>query len=252
MEKKGEIINKKILFVIPAYNEELNIGKVIEEINESNLNVDMVVVNDCSKDGTEDIVKSKRMNCVTLPFNMGYAMACQTGFKYAVDNGYDLVVQFDADGQHIVEEVEKLLNKMREDDLDIVIGSRFLESNNYRHGLLKKMGTKIFCGLISLFCKEKITDPTSGFQLLKKEVFTKYSKMGAYPDYPDANLIIEMLLGGYKIGEVGVLMRKREIGESMHDGILKPMKYMVDMTYSIVIILILNLGRKFRTKRRKQ
>jgi len=231
----------KILFVIPAYNEELNIVKVIDEIKNLDINPDIVIINDCSKDNTSKIVKEKGVACIDMPFNVGYAMAIQTGLKYATEFDYDYVVQFDADGQHIAEEAKKLITKIKEKELDIVIGSRFTKNNEYKQSFARRLGGKIFSGLINLFCRQKITDPTSGFQVLTKEVYKKYAKMGGYPEYPDANLIIEMLLAGYKIGEVGVKMRQREFGESMHKGIIKPIKYMINMFYEIIVIFVINI-----------
>jgi glycosyltransferase involved in cell wall biosynthesis len=241
-----KVNDKKILFVIPAYNEELNIGKVIDEIEIDMSNCDIVVVNDCSKDNTVKIVKEKGVNCVTMPFNVKYAMAVQTGIKYAYEHDYDYVIQFDADGQHIAKEAERLLDIMKQENCDIVIGSRFLKKTDYKHSFFRKIGTKLFTLMIKLFCKQKITDPTSGFQCLNKRVITRYSKMGKYPEYPDANLIIEMLLDGYQICEVPVKMREREFGESMHGGIIKPIKYMINMFYAIIIIVIRNVGFKRR------
>lgn len=233
MEKKD-----KILFVIPAYNEEENIEKVLNEIKKDVNYADILVINDCSKDKTADIVKENNVKCIDNVFNMRYAMAVQTGIKYAYKNGYDYVIQFDADGQHIAKEAEKLYKKSKETNCDIIIGSRYLEDTGYPCPLFRRIGTKIFEKIIKLFCKKRIADPLSGFQCLNRRVIERYSKMGNYPEFPDANLVIEMLLLGYKIEEVPVKMRLREAGESMHGGILKPIKYMINMFYTIFFILI--------------
>ena len=132
----------------------------------------------------------------------------------------------------------------KEDKADIVIGSRFIKRTNYKHSLFRRMGTALFQSIIKLVCEKKITDPTSGLQVLKKNVYERYSKISNYPEYPDANLIIEMLLLGYKIKEVPVKMKARENGVSMHSGILKPTKYMIEMFYNIIIIVIKNIGVK--------
>ncbi len=228
----------KIIFVIPAYNEEQNITKTILEIKEDMPKADIVVVNDCSKDNTAKIVEELKVNCISMPFNVGYAMAVQTGIKYAVDNNYDYVIQFDADGQHIAKEAKRLYEKMKSGDCNIVIGSRFLEASGYKHSFFRRLGTKLFSKLILLLCKQNITDPTSGFQCLDKKVMQRYAKMGNYPEFPDANLIIEMLLLGYKICEIPVKMRSRENGVSMHSGFFKPIKYMIKMCYTIMIIIL--------------
>lgn len=237
--------NKNVIaFVIPAYNEELNISKVIDEINNEFDEVKIIVVNDASKDRTRDIVTEKSVTCISQPFNMGYAMALQTGIKYAKSKGYNRIIQFDADGQHIAKEAKKLIEKMDETDADIVIGSRFLEKGTYKQTFFRKLGTNIFSFLIKVFCKEKISDPTSGFQCLGEKAIDRFSTFGMYPEFPDANLIIELLYSGFKIEEIPVNMRLREFGESMHGGVLKPIKYMISVLYTISIIILRNIFRR--------
>lgn len=228
----------KLLFVIPAYNEEKNIEKVVKDIQKNMPTSDIVITNDCSKDNTKVIVESLGIPCLNVPFNMGYAMAMQTGIKYAYENNYDYVIQFDGDGQHLASEAKKLLQKMEETNANIIIGSRFLEKTDYKHPLFRKIGTKIFQILIKIFCHKKITDPTSGFQLLDRYVIERYAKIGKYPEFPDANLIIEMLLNGYEIEEVSVQMKLNDTGQSMHGGIIKPIKYMINVLYTIMFIFI--------------
>ena len=236
----------KVLFVIPAYNEEANIENVIKEIKKDVKYADILIINDCSTDNTKKIIENNNVKCITGIFNLKYAWAVQTGIKYAYQNDYDYVIQFDADGQHIAKEAEKLLNEMKKSNVDIVIGSRFLKDTGYKHPFFKKVATKLFTLIIKIFCKQEITDPTSGFQCLNKKVIEYYSKMGNYPEYPDANLIIDVLLKGFTIKESSVKMRLREAGESMHGGIIKPIKYMINMIYTITVILIINAmrGRK--------
>lgn len=239
------MLNKdSILVVIPAYNEAENIAKVIDEIKESINYADILVINDCSKDDTLSIVTSKGVKCITNVFNMRYAMAIQTGLKYANQNNYDYVIQMDADGQHIASEAEKLYKEIKKSNVDIVIGSRYLKNMGYPCPFFRRVGTKMFEILIKLFCHQRIADPLSGFQCINKRVINCYSQIGKYPEYPDANLIIEMLLNGYKIKEVPVKMRLRENGVSMHSGIIKPIKYMIEMFYNIIIIVIKNIGVK--------
>ena len=234
----------KVLFVIPAYNEAENIGKVLEEIKRDADFADIVVIDDCSNDDTRKIVIGNGVKCITGIFNMRYAWAVQTGIKYAYQNNYDYVIQFDADGQHVAKEALKLYEKAKIDNCDIVIGSRYLVDLGYPCPFFRRIGTKMFEWMIRLFCKKRIADPLSGFQCLNKEVIKKYSQMGEYPEFPDANLVTEMLLKGYRIEEVPVKMRIRESGESMHGGIIKPIKYMVNMFYTIFFIIIQNIGNK--------
>lgn len=228
----------KILFVIPAYNEEENIEKVLGEIKKDVLYADILVINDCSTDKTLEIVRKNGVKCISNIFNMRYAMAVQTGIKYAYEHDYDYVIQFDADGQHIAKEAEKLYKYAKESKADIVIGSRYLKDMGYPCPFFRRIGTRMFSGVIKLFCHKKIADPLSGFQCLNKDVIARYAKMGNYPEFPDANLVIEMLLSGYDIAEVPTKMRLRESGESMHGGIIKPIKYMISMFYTIFFVLI--------------
>ena len=236
----------KILFVIPAYNEAENIEKVLKEIKKDASFADILVINDCSKDNTAEIVKKNNVKCITNVFNMRYAWAVQVGIKYAYENDYDYVIQFDADGQHIAKEANKLYKEMKNENVDIVIGSRYLKDMGYPCPFFRRFGTKLFQLLIKFFCHKNIADPLSGFQCLNKKVIEKYSKMGEYPEFPDANLVIEMLLSGYTIKEVPVKMRLRETGESMHGGIIKPIKYMINMFYSNMFILIQHPKKKVR------
>lgn len=235
---------EKVLFVIPAYNEEANIKRVLDEIKKEVKNADVIVINDSSTDKTKQIVKKCGIRCIDSIFNMRYAWAVQTGLKYAYQNNYDYVIQFDGDGQHIASEAIKLLDEIKKSKVDIVIGSRFLNNTGYNSNKFRRLGTKIFEVLIRIFCKVKIADPLSGFQCINRRVIEKYAKMGEYPEYPDANLIIEMLLSGYKIKEVPVKMRPREEGISMHSGIIKPIKYMFNMFYTIFFIIVQNIFSK--------
>lgn len=237
---------EKVLFVIPAYNEEENIKKVLEEIKSDVDFADIVVVNDGSKDDTSRIVRECGIDCIDMIYNVGYAMAVQTGIKYAFQNGYDYVIQFDADGQHIAKEAVNLLKLAQKDKADIVIGSRYLKDMGYPCPFFRRIGTKLFEKLIKLFCHQRIADPLSGFQCLNKKVIALYAKKGNYPEFPDANLVIDMLFQGYTIKEVPVKMRLREAGESMHGGIIKPIKYMISMFYNIFFIVLKNVGGKKR------
>lgn len=243
MNKKITNKNKdKVLFVIPAYNEEDNIDKVLKEIKKDADFADIVVINDCSSDSTKKIVEKNDVKCITNIFNMKYAMAVQTGIKYALKHDYDYVIQFDADGQHIASEAIKLYNEAKNGNYDIVIGSRYLKNTGYHCPFFRRIGTKMFELLIKAFTKKRIADPLSGFQCLNKRVIERYAKMGNYPEFPDANLIMEMLLCGYSIKEVSVKMRLREMGVSMHGGIIKPIKYMIEMFYEVVVITIKSIG----------
>lgn len=235
---------EKVLIIIPAYNEEENILQVIQELNSDIPYADILVINDCSKDKTLELLKNNNINHLTTPFNLGYAGVIQTGFKYAVQEDYDYVAQFDGDGQHVASELHKLFENIKETNADIVIGSRFKEKTNYEHAIFRRIGTEIFKAIIKWSCNQEITDPTSGMQVLNRKVFSRYSQMNNYPDYPDANLLAEMLMQGYQVEEVAVNMRERTAGVSMHAGIWNPCKYMIKMFYSILIVILKYRGKK--------
>lgn len=234
----------KILVVIPAYNESENIESVISEIKRDIKYADILVIDDCSKDNTREIVEKNGVKCISNIFNMRYAWAVQVGLKYARDNDYDYVIQMDADGQHIASEAEKLYNEIKDSGVDIVIGSRYLKDMGYPCPMFRRIGTKFFAGIIKLFTKKRIADPLSGFQCLNKDVISYYAGCGNYPEFPDANLVIEMLLKGYKISEFPVKMRLRENGVSMHSGIWKPIKYMIIQFYTCIVLFVKYVGKR--------
>jgi glycosyltransferase involved in cell wall biosynthesis len=229
---------EKILVIIPAFNEEENIARVIDELKSDMPQLDLLVVDDGSTDRTAELVRHTLVPCLSLPFNIGYSGALQAGYKYAVTHDYNIVVQFDGDGQHIAGEIGKLLDVQREAGADIVIGSRFIGSCGYRHSCARMFGTLLFRYLITSICGVTIHDPTSGFQLIKRRAFERYSRMHNFPYFPDANIIIEMLLHDFKIAEVQVTMRQRQFGQSMHSGLLNPFIYMIKVMFSIFIIII--------------
>jgi len=237
------------LIIIPAYNEEKNIGKVLSEIRNLNLEADVLVVNDGSHDRTEDVVCRENVQVVSLPYNLGYGGALQTGFKYAVKMGYKYVVQFDSDGQHDPNDINIILDKLKADDVDVVIGSRFLIKDRIKIGIMKNAAISMFRFLIRHLSGKTVTDPTSGLKGLKRSVFSYFSMMGKYPaDYPDADIVIQMIRFRFKVAEVPANIRKRNEGRSMHSG-LKPVYYFIKIILCIIINLlrekVLNEGGEF-------
>lgn len=240
----------KVLMIIPAYNEGMNLPAVVADIKESFSEADILVINDCSSDNTIDVLSQiEGINYVDLPINLGYSYAVQTGLKYAVQERYEYLIQFDGDGQHLASEAKKMYEYAIEKEADIVIGSRFLEQTNYKHSFFRRVGTGLFQKIIKMLTGKTISDPTSGLQVIKRNVFEPLSKINNYPEFPDANLLIELIYHGYEIDEVPVLMKNREFGESMHGGIVKPIKYMFKMFYYIIMVFFNNLtGRKVVAK----
>ena len=204
---------KKILVVIPAYNEEASIGSVIDEVRENLPEAEIAVVNDGSLDATSSMARSKGATVLELPYNLGIGGAVQTGCRYAVQEGYEFVVRLDGDGQHSPREIAKILRPLLEGEADIVIGSRFLSQEGYKSTLVRRMGIKFFSLLIFLICRGKIKDPTSGFNGMNRKgidfIASKYSS-----DYPEVEALIVARRRGLRIKEVPVLMNKREQGKS--------------------------------------
>lgn len=224
------------LIIIPAYNEEQNINRVLQGMHKLDTELDIVVINDGSRDKTLEQAKKAGCKVITLPYNLGYGGALQTGFKYAVKSGYQFVIQFDADGQHAPEDIPIILDHLRAGVADIVVGSRFMGRGSYATGTIKKMVILVFRFLIKICTGVKITDPTSGLQGLARPAFTRYAVMGDYPeDYPDADTLISMLTAGYRVVEFPANIRARQAGKSMHTG-MRTLYYFVKMLVSILVV----------------
>lgn len=237
---------KKLLIMIPAYNEEKNIGELLDQLKEPEIAAvaDVLIMDDASKDDTRRIVLNKQLEVVTHVFNLGYGSGLQVGYKYAVRNDYDYVIQMDADGQHDVSNVMRIYEKLTTADEngkcpDIVIGSRFMEgSETFPISKVKKLAIRMFRFLIKLGTGKKILDPTSGLQGLSRRAFGFYAGYNHFDDkYPDANMIMQMLLLGYRVVEIPAVMHARTEGVSMHSG-LKPILYMLRMMFSIIAVWI--------------
>lgn len=186
----------RVLVIIPAHNEAESIEGVLRDILHELKSVDILVVNDCSTDETVEKIQKfdKNIKILNNPFNLGYALSIQTGIKYAARHDYDFVIQMDADGQHLALEAKKLLDACVEKKADIVIGSRFKKNTGYKSPFFRRFGTKLFEGMIRIFTGKTIKDPLTGFQCLNRRTIDYYAIPGNYPEYPDAGLLIEMLM----------------------------------------------------------
>lgn len=237
---------KELLIIIPAYNEEKNIEKLLDQLESPEIAsiADVLIMNDASSDATNWIVKGRKHDIVTHVFNLGYGSALQLGYKYAIRRGYQYVIQMDADGQHDVCNIPVIFQALKTEDEqgkcpDIVLGSRFVEgSSEFPVSFAKKMAWALFRGMIYLGTKRRIADPTTGLQGLSRRVVIFYSQYNHFDDkYPDANIIMQMLLLGFRLVEVPAVMHPRMEGKSMHSGI-KPFFYMCRMIFSIIAVWI--------------
>lgn len=227
---------KSYLIVIPAYNEEEYIANVLAGVRKSNPSADVLVVNDGSTDRTSTLSKQTGVMVLDIPFNIGYGGALQTGFRFATEAGYEFVVTLDGDSQHDPYFVNNLMETMEREKADVVIGSRFIEGT-YHMGVFRKMGVWLFSKIARFYTGTNFTDPTSGFQLLNRRIFSYLSEGDNYPlDYPDVNIIIALHKMRFKLVETPVLMNEKQ-GKSMHQG-LRPVVYVMRMFLGILMVLL--------------
>ena len=209
----------KILVIIPAYNEEANIlrtYKSIADYNKKNkTNYDVIVINDCSTDNTKRILEDNNIPHINLIHNLGIGGAVQTGYKYAYYNNYDIAVQFDGDGQHDVEYVKDIIEPIVKGNADMVIGSRFIDSNKkgFKSSAARRIGIKVISAFMKFATGKRVYDTTSGFRACSKELI--YDFHLSYPnEYPEPITTAEVLKKKYIVKEVPVEMKERVAGKS--------------------------------------
>ncbi|OUP58974.1 glycosyl transferase family 2 [Faecalitalea cylindroides] len=231
---------KKVLLVIPAYNEEENILKTYNSIllyNKSHkTNFDVIVINDGSRDNTEMVLNQNNVPHITLIHNLGIGGAVQTGYKYAYQNNYDIAIQFDGDGQHDVNYVSKIIEPLLNGKAMMSIGSRFVDSSSseFKSTKARQIGIKLISSFIKFFTGEKIYDVTSGFRAIDRSLIDRFSK--EYPlEYPEPISTTEILKEGCIVSEVPVSMNERTGGVSSIRS-WKNVYYMLNVLLSIVII----------------
>ena len=220
----------KTLVVIPAYNEALNIKKTVIDLKNNAPDVDYVVVNDGSKDNTLEVLEQNNFNYIDSICNLGLFGAVQTGFKLAMKEKYDVVIQFNGDGQHSAKYIDLLVKEI-ENGNSIVIGSRFVDEK--KPFTARMIGSRLIAGAIKLITGKTIKDPTSGFRAYDKACIRDYATEMNNPPEPDT--LVYMLRKNRKIKEVQVQMSEREFGESYLD-LVNTIKYMSRMMVSIFLI----------------
>ncbi|MCL5986684.1 MAG: glycosyltransferase family 2 protein [Actinobacteria bacterium] len=227
----------KKLAVIPAYNEEESIAVVIEGIKKLEPTFDILIVDDASNDRTIELAKKQNATVLEHPYNLGDGAARQTGFIYAKQNNYDIVVTLDGDGQHDPTSIRELSGVIESNEADIALGSRFLGTASYRINFFRRIGMRLYGLICSIFMRSRITDPTSGFRALNKKAINLFTTE-LYPQkYPDANVILLSHYAGLKVKEVPVRMNQNISGKSIHSG-LRPLGYIYIMTLSIFMMLL--------------
>ena len=223
--------------IVPAFNEEKNIATVIEGIRRYS-DADVVIVDDGSTDRTAEKARERGAFIIRHPFNMGYGVALQTGYKYAAKKDYRLLLQLDGDGQHDPKYIPAMFETVASGRWDVAIGSRFLGEGDYDAGLLKSAGIALFRFMIRVSTGKKPTDPTSGYQCLSRRVFEAFTQDIFPCDYPDADLIIMLHRMGYRVTEVPVAMMPNPQGRSMHQGVFRVSYYFFKMFLAFFISLI--------------
>jgi len=229
--------NSRVLVIIPAYNEEKSIRRVIKEVKENVSVGGIIVIDDGSTDATSQIARRAGAVVLSHSINLGYGAALQTGYKYALEKSYDCVVQLDADGQHSPQYVNNLLNILKNEPVDIAIGSRFLGKRDYKLSWIRKLGMKILAFITSFIISQKITDSSSGFRALRREVVDFFAHIDYPSDYDDADVIILAHFAEFHIKEVPVTMYESISGKSMFNG-GKLIYYGFKMFLSIMVTLL--------------
>ena len=226
----------KSLVIIPAYNEQESIKNVVNKIYEQYDNIDVIVINDGSRDNTSGEAKKTRATVIDLPCNLGIGGAVQTGYLYALRNNYDIAIQIDADGQHDSKYIKQMVEIIENGQANMVIGSRFIEDTGYKQTFARMLGININSGIIKMLTKKKIYDTTSGYRAVDKEIIESFSKEYPY-DYPEPCTNMEMVLKGKEIKEIPVKMYNRTTGVSSISP-LKSVKYMLKVTLSLFLMKI--------------
>jgi glycosyltransferase involved in cell wall biosynthesis len=226
-------MNRRVVAVVPAFDEEAAIGAVVAGIREFDPEIDVVVVDDGSGDGTAHAAAAAGATVVRLPFNLGIGAAVQTGFRYALEQDYDVAVRLDGDGQHDPSELPKLLEPLERGEADVVTGSRFRDEGTYRPPLGRRLGITWFAKLVSLLSRQQVTDTTSGFQALNRSAISLFAR--DYPsDYPEVEATVLLLKHRLRLTEVQVEMRERETGSSSIT-FLRSLYYAVKVTLALFV-----------------
>jgi glycosyltransferase involved in cell wall biosynthesis len=225
----------RCLVIVPVFNESGSIRKVICRLKRAMPEYDVLVVDDGSTDDTVRQVPGG-IPVVSLPFNLGIGGAMQTGYRYAALHGYDVAVQVDGDGQHRPSEVRRLVEHLAGGEVDLVVGSRFLEETRYKQSFVRRIGSLVLRGIIRVLVGMDLTDCTSGFRAANRRVIVAFAHW--YPeDYPEPEVILLLRRAGYRVGELAVRMRHRRTGRSSI-GLWHGMFYVLKVTVCLLLDLV--------------
>ena len=221
--------------IVPAYNEEDSIARVVDELLAYDGGLDVVVIDDGSTDRTAEVARDRGARVVRLPFNLGIGGAVQTGFRYAWEHDFDVAVRVDGDGQHDPSELDAVLAPVLAGDADVVVGSRFIGGDGYRSSRSRRLGIRLLALSVSALTRQRVTDPTSGFQAANRKGIRLFA--ADYPhDYPEAEAAVMASKHALRLREVPVAMRARETGRSSITAV-RSVYYMVKVVLAIFVAL---------------
>ena len=223
----------KTLVIIPCYNEQDSIVRVIDNLKSNAPQVDYLIINDCSTDGTEKILKENGYNYINNPINLGIGGGVQAGYKYAAQYGYDIAVQMDGDGQHDPKYLAKVIAPVENGQFDMAIGSRFIEKEGFQTSFMRRFGINIISGLIFILTGKRIKDTTSGFRACNRKLIEFFAANYA-DDYPEPEAIMACVASGFSVGEVAVVMEERQGGVSSIRS-LKSAYYMIKVCLALIV-----------------
>lgn len=229
----------KVLIIVPAYNEAKNLNHVIEHLKHTCPQYDYLIVNDGSTDGTEETCRKNGYPVINHPVNRGLTETMRTGMKYALENGYDMALQFDADGQHLPEYIECMIQCMKEKNCDIVIASRFYGTRMPVR--MRTLGGKMISAAIWMTTGRYLTDPTSGMRLYRRNMIRLFAESTDYGPEPDT--IAYLIRMGANVQEVKVEMKERKTGQSYLTPV-NAVRYMVRVLSSILLFQWMREDRK--------
>ena len=236
------MVENKLLIIIPAHNEADNIKDVVGLILRDYPQHDYLVVNDCSTDNTEKICEQNEYNYITLPINLGIGGAVQSGYKYARENGYDIAVQLDGDGQHDPQYIERLAEPIISRRADMVIGSRFASKEGFQSSAARRFGIGIIRTVVRMCCGVRITDATSGFRAVNRRLLELFAEEYAQ-DYPEPEAIVTAVLNGYKVAEEPVIMKERGGGISSINSI-RSLYYILKVPLALIVYRLTRTSRR--------
>ncbi len=224
--------------IVPAFNEEANVGRVLDELRALDPGLDLVVVSDGSTDRTAEVAAARGAHVLSLPFNLGIGGAVQTGLRYAWEEGYELAVRLDGDGQHDPASLPALVAPVARGEADVAVGSRFVAPGGYRSSAARRVGIRVLARVVSAIARQRLTDTTSGFQALNRRAIGIFAADLPH-DYPEVEGMVIAIRHRIRLVEVPVTMREREHGRSSI-GALASVYYMV----KILLALFVDLFRR--------